>query len=121
MHTHTHTHTHTHIHTHIWLLEFEDYASSKQGVGDGWGVGSRKFIWASLTFLKGLGCLSRMLELSSNEYTFTEIEWQLFLELSLGTSSSFGIYLKVHKQKWSQASLPLHCGSRMASRSGRAL
>ena len=64
------------------------------------GVGSRKFIWASLTFLKGSGCLSRVLELSSNEYTFTEIEWQLFLELSLGTSS-FGIYLKGHKQKWS--------------------
>lgn len=42
------------------------------------GVGSREVIWPSLTFLKGLGCLIRMFELSSNESKFAEIEWQFF-------------------------------------------
>ena len=42
---------HTHTHTHIWLLELDDYASSKQGVGVRWmGVGSRKFIWETYIF-----------------------------------------------------------------------
>lgn len=43
------------------------------------GVGSREVIWPSLTSLKGLVCSIRMFELSSNEYKFTEIEWQFFL------------------------------------------